>query len=146
MEPERHAGQDRNHTVVSMSQANSMLAESLLAVEAQAQTLKDAGALSQAFYHWVLEEDLPRDQITQVAEELCNEIAGGGRSIHAVSALGFLLAIDSVLGTSCRNSFSQGVDWLTGRNGGSQTSMASLMQPLAHTGVLVGLLTVADSE
>jgi hypothetical protein len=146
VEPERHAGQDRNHTAVSMSQANSMLAESLLAVEAQAQTLKDAGALSQAFYHWVLEEDLPRDQITQVAEELCNEIAGGGRSIHAVSALGFLLAIDSVLGTSCRNSFSQGVDWLTGRNGGSQTSMASLMQPLAHTGVLVGLLTVADSE
>lgn len=124
--------------------SNPLLGEVLLAVEAQAQTLKGAGPLSTTFYHWVLGEDLPSGQ--RIAQELCGEILGSGRSIHAVAALGFALTIDPTLSTSSRDSFAQGVDWLTGRIGSSQTSMASLMQPVALTGVLVGILAVADSE
>lgn len=145
MEPERHAGQDRHDKVVPVNAPNPLLVEALLALEVQARSLKDAGPLSSAFCHWILDEPFPVGGSTQVADDLRGEIAGGGRSIHAVAALGFMLAIDPCLVSSCRESFLQGVDWLTGRSASSQTSVAILMQPLAHTGVQVGLLTVADS-
>jgi hypothetical protein len=125
---------------------NPILHEALKAVAGQAQTLTGAGPLAVAFYHWVLAEELPSEQSAPVARELCAEIASGGRSIHAVAALGFLLSIDPTLSDACRDSFAQGVDWLTGRSGGSQTAMASLMQPLAHTGVLVGLVAIDDDK
>jgi len=124
---------------------NPILREALQAVAGHAQTLTNAGPLSIAFYHWVLAEDFPAEQCALMARELCEEIAGGGRSIHAVAALGFLLGIDPTLSAASRESFAQGVDWLTGRSGGSQTALVSLMQPLAYTGVLVGLVTIADS-
>lgn len=129
-----------------MTTDNPILHEALKAVAGQAQTLTGAGPLAVAFYHWVLAEEIPSEQSAPVARELCGEIAGGGRSIHAVATLGFLLSIDPTLIDACRDSFAQGVDWLTGRSGGSQTAMASLMQPLAHTGVLVGLVTIDDDE
>ena len=111
-----------------MTTDNPILHEALKAVAGQAQTLTGAGPLAVAFYHWVLAEELPSEQSAPVARELCAEIASGGRSIHAVAALGFLLSIDPTLSDACRDSFAQGVDWLTGRSGGSQTAMASLMQ------------------
>ncbi|MDP2129233.1 MAG: hypothetical protein Q8K97_17870 [Pseudohongiella sp.] len=127
-----------------MSAANSMLHEALRAVEGQAETLKSAGPLSVSFYHWVLGEGLPTEQSSVMALELCEELAGGGRSIHAVAALGFLLSIDPIVSDVCRDSFAQGVDWLMGRSGDSQTALVTLMSPLAHTGVLVGLSATAD--
>lgn len=129
-----------------MTAANPILHEALQAVAVQAQTLANSSPLSVAFYHWVLAQELRPQQSAPMARELCVEIAGGGRSIHAVAALGFLLCIDPNLRDSCRNSFAQGVDWLMGRSGGSQTVMVSLIQPLAHTGVLVGLVAIADNE
>lgn len=129
-----------------MNAANPLLVEALLALEVQARSLKDAGPLSAAFYHWVLNEQLPASGSTELAGDLCVELAGGGRSIQAVGALGFMLARKPSLLSSCKDSFLQGVDWLTGRSASSQTSIATLMQPLAHTGVQVGLLTVADGE
>ncbi|HQU79948.1 MAG TPA: hypothetical protein PLU47_10820 [Azonexus sp.] len=128
-----------------MTGGNPILREALQAVAGQAQTLTSAGPLSIAFYHWVLAEEFPAEQCAPMARELCEEIAGGGRSIHAVAALGFLLGIDPTLSAACRESFAQGVDWLMGRSGGSQTALVSLMQPLAHTGVLVGLVAITDS-
>lgn len=127
-----------------MSAGNPMLHEALRAVASQAETLTTAGPLSIAFYHWVLAEGLSTQQSAAMARDLCEEISGGGRSIHAVAALGFLLSIDPTLSDACRDSFAQGVDWLMGRRGDSQTALVSLMQPLAHTGVLVGLLATAD--
>jgi len=127
-----------------MSAGNPMLHEALRAVAGQAETLTTAGPLSIAFYHWVLAEGLSTQQSAAMARDLCEEISGGGRSIHAVAALGFLLSIDPTLSDACRDSFAQGVDWLMGRRGDSQTALVSLMQPLAHTGVLVGLLVTAD--
>ncbi|AXN27663.2 hypothetical protein CP913_23270 [Pseudomonas aeruginosa] len=127
-----------------MSAGNPMLHEALRAVAGQAETLTTAGPLSIAFYHWVLAEGLSSQQSAAMARDLCEEIAGGGRSIHAVAALGFLLSIDPTLSDACRDSFAQGVDWLVGRRGDSQTALVSLMQPLAHTGVLVGLLATSD--
>lgn len=127
-----------------MSAGNPMLQEALRAVAGQAETLTTAGSLSIAFYHWVLAEGLSTQQSAGMARDLCEEISGGGRSIHAVAALGFLLRIDPTLSDACRDSFAQGVDWLMGRRGDSQTALVSLMQPLAHTGVLVGLLATAD--
>lgn len=129
-----------------MTAGNPILHEALQSVAGQAKTLASAGPLSVAFYHWVLAEEFPAEQSAPMARELCGEIAGGGRSIHAVATLGFLLAIDPTLSDVCRDSFAQGVDWLMGRSGGSQTAMASLMQPLAHTGVLVGLVAIGDDE
>jgi len=129
-----------------VSANNPLLFEALRAVEAQALALKSGGSLSVAFYHWTLGEELSIEQRVQMSQELCNEIAGGGRSIQAVAALGFLLSTDPALTSTCRNVFAQGVDWLMGRVGGSQNSMVSLMQPLAHTGVLVGLLVIADED
>jgi hypothetical protein len=127
-----------------MSAGNPMLHEALRAVAGQAETLTTAGPLSIAFYHWVLAEGLSTQQSAAMARDLCEEISGGGRSIHAVAALGFLLSIDPTLSDACRDSFAQGVDWLMGRRGDSQTALVSLMQPLAHTGVLVGLLATSD--
>ncbi|NYT23650.1 hypothetical protein H0A73_08555 [Alcaligenaceae bacterium] len=127
-----------------MSAGNPMLHEALRAVAAQAEVLTSAGPVSIAFYHWVLDEGLPTQQSAEMARELCEEISGGGRSIHAVAALGFLLSIDPTLSDTCRDSFAQGVDWLLGRSGDSQTAVVSLMQPVAHTGVLVGLSANAD--
>jgi hypothetical protein len=121
-----------------------MLHEALQAVAAQAETLTSAGPVSIAFYHWVLGEGLPAQQSAGIARELCKELSGGSRSIHAVAALGFLLSIDRTLSDACRDSFAKGVDWLIGRSGDSQTALVSLMQPLAHTGVLVGLWATAD--
>ena len=129
-----------------MTDAIPLRAEVLLALEAQARSLKDCGTLSSAFFHWVLDERFPAGASKDLADELCGEIGGGGRSIHAVGALGFLLAIDSHLISSCRDSFLQGVDWLTGRSANSQTSIATLMQPVAHAGVQLGLLAIADDE
>lgn len=129
-----------------MSVATPLLVEALLAMEAHARSLKEADPLSSAFCHWVLDERIHGGGSKQLADELCAELVGGGRSIHAVAALGFLLAIDADLVSSCRDSFLQSVDWLTGRSASSQTSVATLMQPLAHTGVQVGLLAVADGE
>lgn len=146
MEPQRHAGQDRDDEVVSVSVDSALLHEALSAVKAQAHTLTRSGSLSVAFYHWTLGVELPAEQRVQMAQELSDEIASSGRTIQAVAALGFLLAIDPSLSGACRNAFAQGVDWLLGRVGGSQNSMASLMQPLAHTGVLVGLFAVTDEE
>lgn len=127
-----------------MTTHNSMLHEALRAVAGQAETLTTAGPLSVAFYHWVLAEGLSTQQSAAMAQDLCEEISGGGRSIHAVAALGFLLSIDPTLSEACRESFAQGVDWLMGRRGDSQTALVSLMLPLAHTGVLVGLSATAD--
>lgn len=127
-----------------MSAGNPMLHEALRAVRGQAETLTTAGPLSIAFYNWVLAEGLSTQQSAATARDLCEEISGGGRSIHAVAALGFLLSIDPTLSDACRDSFAQGVDWLMGRRGDSQTALVSLMQPLAHTGVLVGLLATSD--
>lgn len=146
MESQRHARQDWNDAVVPVSAHNPLLYEALRSVEAQAHTLTGAGPLSIVFYHWALGERLAVEQCVHMAQELCDEIAGSGRSFQAVAALGFLLAIDPTLGGTCRSPFAQGVDWLLGRVGGSQNSIVSLMQPLAHTGVLVGLLAVADDE
>ena len=82
-----------------------------------------------------------------MAQELCDEIAGSGRSIQAVAALGFLLAIDPKLSWHMSESVCTGGRLAVGGCvGGSQNSMVNLMQPLAHTGVLVGLLAVADDE
>jgi hypothetical protein len=144
MESKRDAGKDRNNAVVSVTAGNPVLHEALRAVAGQAQSLTSADPLSIAFYHWVLAEEFSTDQSVPMARELCEEISGGGRSIHAVAALGFLLSIDPALSDVCRDSFAQGVDWLMGRSGCSQTALASLMQPLAHTGVLVGLVVIAD--
>lgn len=127
-----------------MTASNPILHEALQAVAGQAQTLTRGGPLSLAFHHWVLDIAIPVEQSAPMAQELCGEIAGGGRSIHAVAALGFLLSIDPTLSDACRHSFAQGVDWLMGRSGGSQTAMASLMQPMAHTGILVGLVAIDD--
>lgn len=127
-----------------MTASSPLLHEALQAVAGQAQTLTSAGPLSLAFYHWVLATAIPTEQSASMAQELCGEIAGGGRSIHAVAALGFLLSLDSTLIEACHESFAQGVDWLVGRNGGSQTAMASLMQPVAHTGILIGLVAIDD--
>ena len=80
-----------------MSAGNPMLHEALRAVAAQAETLTSAGPASIAFYHWVLDEGLPTQQSAGMARELCEELSGGGRSIHAVAALGFLLSIDQTL-------------------------------------------------
>lgn len=128
-----------------MSADNVLLSEALRAVEAQALALRDAGALPAAFCHWTLDEDLPNGLGAQLAAELSDEVTGSGRSIQAVAALGFLLAIDSALPTACRSAFAQGVDWLTGRVTGSQSSMVSLVQPVAQMGIQVGLLVVADT-
>jgi len=146
MEPQRHVGQDRHYKVVPLSTNNSILSEALSAVEAQAHTLKTADPLSCAFCYWALGEELPIHERAQMSKELCDEIAGSGRSIQAVAALGFLLGIDSALNATCGNTFTQGVDWLLGRVGYSQNSMVSLMQPLAHTGVLVGLRGIEDVQ
>ena len=127
-----------------MIASNPILHEALQAVAGQAKTLTNGGPLSLAFHNWALDVAVPADLSTSMAQELCAEIAGGGRSIHAVAALGFLLAIDSTLSNACCCSFAQGVDWLMGRSGGSQTAMASLMQPVAHTGILVGLVAMDD--
>jgi hypothetical protein len=129
-----------------MTAANPILHEALQAVAAQAQTLTTSSPLSVAFYHWVFAQDFPLGRSGPMAQELCLEIAGGGRSIHSVAALGFVLAIDPTLSDACRDSFSQGVDWLMGRSGDSQTAMVNQIQPLAHTGVLVGLVAIADNE
>ncbi|HDR9504207.1 TPA: hypothetical protein QDC06_007577 [Burkholderia cepacia] len=129
-----------------MSAGNPILSEALRAVEAQADTLTSAGPLSAAFCHWALRGELAVEPRVLMAQELCNEIAGSGRSIQAVATLGFLLSIDSSLSATSSDAFAQGVDWLMGRLGNSQNSMVSLMQPLAHTGVLVGLLATADNE
>jgi hypothetical protein len=145
VEPQCDAGQDWNNEVVPVTVRNPILHEALQAVTRQAETLANASPLSLAFYHWVLGRELPSEQSALVARELCEEIAGGGRSIHAVGALGFLLRVDQTLVAACSDSFAQGVDWLMGRNGDSQTALANLMQPLAHTGVLVGLEAIADS-
>lgn len=146
MESQRHAGQDWDNKVVSVSDSNPILHETLQAVADQAQTLTNAGPLPLTFYHWVLGTAMPAEQSSLMAQELCAEIAGGGRSIHAVAALGFLLGIDSNLIDARRDSFAQGVDWLMGRSGGSQTAMASLMQPLAQNGILVGLVAIDDED
>lgn len=127
-----------------MTTSNPLLHEALHAMADQAQTLTSADPLSLAFYHWVLATPIPAEQSASMAQELCGEIAGGGRSIHAVAALGFLLGLDSTLGEACHDSFAQGVDWLAGRSGGSQTAMASLIQPVAHTGILIGLVAIDD--
>ncbi len=69
-----------------MSAGNPMLHEALRAVAAQAETLTSAGPVSIAFYHWVLGEGLPTQQSAGMAREQCEELSGGGRSIHAVAA------------------------------------------------------------
>lgn len=127
-----------------MTASNPIFHEALQAVADQARTLTSGGSLSLAFHHWVLDVAIRAEQSAPMAQDLCGEIDGGGRSIHAVAALGFLLCIDPTLSDACRDSFAQGVDWLMGRSGGSQTAMASLMQPLAHTGILVGLVSIDD--
>jgi hypothetical protein len=146
MEPKRHVGQDWNDAVVPVSANNPLLFEALRAVEAQALALCNAGPLPAAFCHWALGEDFAAGRGTQLAAELSDEVAGSGRSIHAVAALGFLLAIDPGLPATCHSAFAQGVDWLTGRIGGSQNSMVSLVQPVAQTGIQTGLLAVADAD
>ncbi|MCP5286424.1 MAG: hypothetical protein H6933_16180 [Burkholderiaceae bacterium] len=146
MEPKRHAGQDRNDAVVPVSADNPLLSEALRAVEAQAQALGSAGPLPAAFCHWAMGEGFAAGHGAQLAAELSDEVAGSGRSIQAVAALGFLLAIEPALPAACRGAFAQGVDWLTGRVGGLQSSMVSLLQPVAQTGVQVGLLAVADTN
>src|SRR5690348_12050983 len=147
MEPKCHAGQDRNDAVVPVSADNTLLFEALRAVETQAQTLRSAGPLPTTFYHWALDEGFATaEHGAQLAAELSDEVAGSGRSIQAVAALGFLLAIDPARSAACRNAFTQGVDWLMGRVGGLQNSMESLMQPIAQTGVQAGLLAVADTD
>lgn len=145
MEPKRHAGQDWNDAVVPVSADTPLLSEALRAVEAQALALCTAGPLPAAFCQWALGEGFAARQGAQLAAELSDEVAGSGRSIQAVAALGFLLAMDPGLPAKCRSAFGQGVDWLTGRIGGSQSSMVSLLQPVAQTGIQVGLLAVADA-
>lgn len=90
MESQCHDRQDRNDAVVPVSAHNPLLYEALRSVEAQAHTLTGAGPLAIAFYHWVLGEKLAVEQCVHMAQELCDEIAGSGRSIQAVAALGFL--------------------------------------------------------
>jgi len=132
--------------MVPVSADNPLLSEALRAVEAQAQTLRGAGPLPATFYHWALSEGFSAGRQAQLATELSDEVTSSGRSIQAVAALGFLLAIDPALFATCRNAFMQGVDWLTGRVGGLQNSLESLMQPVAQTGVQVGLLASADTD
>ena len=127
-----------------MTASNPFLHEALQAVADQAKILTSGGPLSLAFHHWVLDIAIPAEHSAPMAQDLCREISSGGRSIHAVAALGFLLDIDATLSDGCRDSFAQGVDWLMGRSGGSQTAMASLMQPLAHAGILIGLVVIDD--
>lgn len=146
MEPKRHAGQDWDDAVVPMSADNPLLSEALRAVEAQAQTLRGAGPLPATFYHWALSEGFAAGREVGLAAELSDEVTGSGRSIQAVAALGFLLAINPALSTAYRNAFMQGVDWLTGRVGGLQNSLESLLQPVAQAGVQVGLLAAADTD
>lgn len=129
-----------------MTDGTPLLHEALRAISSQADTLTSAGPLSLAFYHWVLAEEFPIAQAMPLAQELSEEVAGGGRSIQAVGALGFLLGIDRSLIGANQNSFAQGVDWLMGRRGDSQTALTSLMQPVALTGVLIGLVAIDDDE
>jgi hypothetical protein len=145
MEPERHAGQDRNDAVVPVSVDTPLLSEALRALEAQALVLRDAGPLPAAFCHWALGEGFAANG-AKWAAELSDEVAGSGRSIQAVAALGFLLAVDPGLPAVCGSAFLQGVDWLTGRVVGSPNSMVSLVQPVAQTGIQVGLLAIADAD
>lgn len=145
MEPKRHAGQDWNDPMVPVSADNPLLSEALRAVEAQALALRDAGPLPVTFCHWALGEGFAGHG-SQLAAELSDEVAGSGRSIQAVAALGFLLAIDPGLTAVFGSAFAQGVDWLTGRVGGSPNSMVSLVQPVAQTGIQVGLLAIADAD
>lgn len=129
-----------------MTDGNPFLHEALRAISSQADTLTSAGPLSLVFYHWVLAEEFPIAQARPLAQELSEEVAGGGRSIQAVGALGFLLCIDRTLIDENQNFFAQGVEWLMGRGGNSQTGLTSLMQPVALTGVLVGLVAINDNE
>lgn len=132
--------------MVPVSADNPLLSEALRAVEVQVQTLHSAGPLPAAFCHWALGEAFHTGHGARIAAELSDEVTGSGRSIQVVAALGFLLAIEPALPAACRSAFAQGVDWLTGRIGGSQNSMASLLEPVAQTGIQVGLLAVADPD
>lgn len=124
----------------------TLLHEALLSVAAQAEGLNQDGAQPFAFCHWALGIAVPVDRWNAMVQELCDDLASGGRSLQALAALGFLLEIDRVRGEPVHAAFQQGVDWLVGRSGNSQTSLAALMHPVAHTGVLVGLLAVGDQE
>jgi len=121
-----------------------MLREALTSLGAHAEELKQHGAQSFAFYHWALGSTVPEEQFGAVAQGLSNELASGARSVHSLGALGFLLDVDPMLSGPFHDAFRNGVAWLLGRTGGSQTSLAALMHPVTQTGVLVGLLALGD--
>jgi|UPI00068F302B hypothetical protein len=121
-----------------------MLREALTSLGAHAEELQQHGAQSFAFYHWALGITVPEEQFGAMAHGLSDELASGARSVHSLAALGFLLGVDPMLSGPFHDVFRNGVAWLLGRTGGSQTSLAALMHPVAQTGVLVGLLELGD--
>ncbi|WP_208458382.1 hypothetical protein [Burkholderia vietnamiensis] len=132
--------------MVSVSARNFILREALQSLEGYAEELKEQGTQSQAFYHWVLGLAVAGEQFGTEARNLSAELAGSARSIHALAALGFLLGVDPVSGGTYHDSFRQGVEWLMGRTGNSPASLAALMDPVAQTGVLVGLLACGEQS
>lgn len=123
-----------------------ILSEALQATAALVGGLKDGEPLQVAFYHWVLSVGFPPDRRARLAKELQATISSGGRSIQSVGALGYLLATSPPLSDPYPSVFKQGVEWLSGRTGGSHDGFAALLQPVAQLGLLAGLVATREAQ
>lgn len=121
-----------------------ILSEALKALATHADRLNEGEALQIAFHAYLLRAKESTSKLESLADSLETEISGGGRSIQSVAALGFILTNLPSLTEAHKRSFEQGVEWLLGRESGSQGGRAALLQPIAQLGVMVGLLTTQN--
>jgi len=131
---------------MSTPQASSppLLHEVIRAVEAQAQGLLAAGPLAAAFHYWTSGDSFVAQLHESEVQGLCEQLVGADRSLQALGALGFLVALGGDQWPSASDAFGTGIDWLAGRTI-PQSALATLVQPVAYTGVLAGLLARQDA-
>ena len=121
-----------------------LLDAALTATRARAQSLLQGEPLQRAFFHWLESRSVDTGAIETLAAELGEEIRGAGRSVQAVSALGFLCATGASEVTRIA-AFTTGVRWLLGRQVSSSGAGTALVQAVPQLGLLVGVLVADDA-